>query len=162
MKLSKKLKLLILIIMNKKIIFDLNIIDNTAQQIIELIQKNKNQNKATMVFLKGNLGAGKTTLVQHIANILNIKDNIISPTFVISKEYKINNNFYFKKLIHIDAYRLEQKNDIFNIGLEQQINQPNNLIFIEWPEKLKNFQIKHIQLDFDILGENERRITVFD
>ena len=64
--------------------------------------------KATVVGLFGDLGSGKTTFSQALGKSLNINEVMTSPTFVIEKRYNLINNKY-SKLIHIDAYRLENK-----------------------------------------------------
>ena len=91
----------------------------------------KHKKQATVLSFVGNLGAGKTTFVKAMASDLGIKEDIISPTFVISKEYKIKKHKIFKKLIHIDAYRLKNKTDLNNIGFFEQIDDPTNLIIVE-------------------------------
>jgi len=97
--------------------------------------------KAKVIALSGELGSGKTTLTQELGRILGIENNIISPTFVIMKIYNIDSNsiYYssFKKLIHIDAYRLESFSELLKIGWQELIEDKDNLIIVEWPEKVK-------------------------
>lgn len=112
-------------------------LNSAALMIIEKINK-LNSNKAIVLALLGDLGAGKTTITKEIAKILGIKENISSPTFVIMKKYNTKNN-KFKKLIHIDAYRLEKEDEITNIGWDSIIKDKDNLIIIEWPEKVLGF-----------------------
>lgn len=112
-------------------------LNSVALMIIEKINK-LNSNKAIVLALLGDLGAGKTTITKEIAKILGIKENISSPTFVIMKKYNTKNN-KFKKLIHIDAYRLEKEDEITNIGWDSIIKDKDNLIIIEWPEKVLGF-----------------------
>ncbi len=64
-------------------------------------------NTGTVVALKGDLGSGKTTFTQAVGELLGIKENITSPTFVIEKIYPIAYEGY-KNFIHIDAYRLQR------------------------------------------------------
>jgi len=109
-------------------------LNKIANNLILKIIKNKKAT-ATVVALSGDLGSGKTNLTQEIASLLGIKENIISPTFVIMKKYKILNN-EFKNLIHIDAYRMEKSIELLNLNWKELISDKNNLIFIEWPEKV--------------------------
>lgn len=91
------------------------------------------------IFLfQGQLGAGKTTLIKLIAKKLNIKEKILSPTFILWQKYeiKIKNKKFF--LNHIDLYRVETK-DILKIGLKKEIKNPKNIFFIEWGEKLEKY-----------------------
>jgi tRNA threonylcarbamoyladenosine biosynthesis protein TsaE len=92
---------------------------------------------ATVLGLTGNLGGGKTALTKCVARSLGITEDVTSPTFVIMKSYEIQNNKW-KKLIHIDAYRLENGGDLEKLGFKDELNNPNNLIIIEWPELVKD------------------------
>ncbi|MFH1472864.1 MAG: tRNA (adenosine(37)-N6)-threonylcarbamoyltransferase complex ATPase subunit type 1 TsaE [bacterium] len=114
--------------------------------------------KASVVALQGDLGAGKTSFAQAIGLHLGIKESMQSPTFVIMKVYKINFK-NFKKLIHIDAYRLEKEKELLHLGWEEMIREPENLILIEWPENVKGIipsEAKLINLEF--VDENTRKI----
>lgn len=88
-----------------------------------------------VVALQGDLGAGKTAFAQEIGKILGVVDQMQSPTFVIEKIYAINFKG-FKRLIHIDAYRLEKDSELLHLGWEEITKEPENLIFLEWPENV--------------------------
>lgn len=106
-----------------------------------------------VVALHGDLGAGKTTFTQGIAKGLGIKKRIISPTFVIVRSYKIK-NFY-----HIDLYRTESKNDIEGLGIEEILKNPENIVVIEWAERLGNLlPKKRIDVSFEYVDEEKRKI----
>ena len=94
---------------------------------------------ATVVALGGDLGAGKTTLTQHIAKVFGIKTGVTSPTFVIEKIYGVpkKTKSKFSRLIHIDAYRLDSGRELDVLGWHDIVNDPKNLILIEWPENVK-------------------------
>ena len=110
--------------------------------------------------LYGDLGSGKTTFVQGLAKGLGIKRPIISPTFVIIRTYKIaykNLKFFY----HIDLYRTESERDIEGLGIEEIVNDPQNIVAIEWAEKMGRFlPRKRIDIRFAYLSESKRRITV--
>ncbi len=127
-----------------------------AEQIASSLIEEKRQ-KALIVGLYGNLGAGKTTFTKYFGNFLDIKEMIQSPTFVIQKIYKINKN-QFKNFIHIDAYRIEKDSEMLNIGWNEIIQKKENLIFIEWPENILNIINDHIKIFFEHISENERKI----
>lgn len=91
---------------------------------------------ARVVGLSGDLGSGKTTFVQGVARALGIPDQITSPTFVIMKSYELPASS-FKKMIHIDAYRLESARELEDLRFNELAHDPSNLIFIEWPERVK-------------------------
>ncbi len=122
----------------KKEIKNIDELKNFAKYFLENIKKNEVQKNAQIIILNGDLGSGKTTFVKQIAKILEIKNNINSPTFTISKKYKISKNKNWENLIHLDLYRLKNKKELSFIGLENDIKNEKNIIFIEWPEIAKN------------------------
>jgi len=132
-------------------------------QIVEKVFKKINEvssGKATVLTLSGELGAGKTRFTQEFGKMLGIKEKIISPTFVIMKIYKINSRAKtrFKKLVHIDAYRLDSSNELKTLDWTDLIEDKNNLIIVEWPERVKkcleNIPIYSIELEH--IDDNKR------
>lgn len=117
--------------------FELKQIKEIAKSLLKEIKKGDG-NGATILALFGDLGVGKTTITKEISSILGIKENVISPTFVIMKKYQTKDN-KFKNLIHIDAYRLDEHKDILVLGWEDMIKDKNNLIIVEWPEKIESY-----------------------
>lgn len=109
---------------------------NLAKEIIEKIKSQK-VNRAVVLTLSGDLGAGKTTFTKEIAKHFKIKKEIISPTFVIMKIYEVKDD-KFKNLIHIDAYRLEKGDDLKVLDWQRLINDKENLIVLEWPEMVES------------------------
>jgi len=113
----------------------------------EFVAGIKPRNRATVIGLSGDLGAGKTTFAQAVARELGVKESVTSPTFVIEKIYKLENQT-FEHLIHIDAYRLESGRELEKIGWREIAADPQNLILIEWPERVA-----------EILPPDTRKIT---
>jgi len=98
--------------------------------------------------LVGNLGAGKTTFVQFLAQALGVKENVNSPTFNIIKSYKIINQkspvahratgqAKIKNLVHIDAYRLNSPEELQALGVEEYFDDPCAITVIEWADRIK-------------------------
>ena len=116
--------------------------------------------RATIIALVGNLGAGKTTFTQGFAEGLGIKEKIQSPTFVILKEYKITSE-KFKYFYHIDCYRLKNEKDAKTIDLEEIIKNPENLVLIEWAERVKKILPKKqlLTIKFFHINEETRKIV---
>ena len=86
-----------------------------------------------MIVLRGDLGAGKTTLVKGIAAALGAAEaeDVTSPTFTLVHEYvgpKV-------KLYHLDLYRLETERELLTLGLEEMAEEPDALMLVEWGEK---------------------------
>ena len=86
--------------------------------------------------MRGELGAGKTTFVQALARELGITTVVQSPTYVLMKRYDISYR-NFKHLIHIDVYRLNGAKEFAALKPEEFLNDPTNLVCIEWPERVE-------------------------
>ncbi len=127
----------------------------TQQIAIKLakdILKKPTTKQAVVVALEGDLGSGKTTFIQGFAKGLGIKENITSPTFTIIKRY---DSFY-----HIDCYRLDKPEEILDLGWQEIISNPKNIIAIEWPKKIKPLLPKiTIWYRFKLINRNKREIV---
>jgi tRNA threonylcarbamoyladenosine biosynthesis protein TsaE len=114
---------------------------------------------AAIVGLFGDLGAGKTAFTKCVAEILGVSESVTSPTFVIEKIYTLDGQ-KFKRLIHIDAYRLEKGEELIKIGWREISEDENNLILIEWPEKVTEILPENmIKINFTFIDENTREIS---
>ncbi len=93
---------------------------------------------AALIGLSGHLGAGKTAFVKKAARLLGVAEEVTSPTFVLMKLYGLDqsNGYPWKRLIHIDAYRLETPEELEALGFEALASDPGNLIMVEWPENV--------------------------
>ena len=88
-----------------------------------------------LILLKGDLGAGKTTLTQGIAKGLNAKQSPTSPSFTIMQDYVFPNGIFR----HIDLYRLQDsKLEIDTMGLPELLTDEKAVTAVEWPERLHN------------------------
>ncbi len=131
---------------NMKIKFELN-------QLVEVSNKVKNHLSANVVLISGEMGAGKTTLIKQILSLLDVIDNVSSPTFSIINEYLTKND---QLIYHIDLYRIKSLNEIEGIGLFEYL-ESGNLCFVEWGEAIENL----IDLEFNkfiISKKNNSRI----
>lgn len=111
-----------------------------------------------VIALVGELGGGKTTFVQGLARGLGIKERIISPTFILRRDY----NGRSKKLVHVDLYRLEERveEEFKNLGIEDDLRE-GAVVVIEWADKLQGLLPPSvIWITFENLGGEERRIRV--
>lgn len=87
--------------------------------------------RAVVLGLSGSLGAGKTTLVQCIAEILGVSDVVTSSSFVLRSDY-ITTDTAFKQLIHIDAYRFEHADEVTAVGWDSVLAAAHTLVVVEW------------------------------
>ncbi len=153
----------------------------------DCLKKGPNLNGQAIIFaLSGDLGSGKTTFVQGFAKGLGITEKILSPTFVILKRFKIAKpkdqsariairprrisggnpksktvSPKFKNFYHIDCYRLKGPKEIRELGFEEIASDPNNIVMIEWAEKIKEALSKNIVvINFEFKDKNSREIII--
>jgi tRNA threonylcarbamoyladenosine biosynthesis protein TsaE len=105
--------------------FKLSEIANTAAEFVSVIADKK------VVAFHGEMGAGKTTFIHAICDVLSVKDVVGSPTFSIINEYKAGNG---DSIFHLDLYRLKDEQEAIAAGVEDCLYS-GNLCMVEWPEK---------------------------
>ncbi len=130
-----------------------------AQQIISLANK---LNKRIWI-LEGDLGAGKTTFIKAVCQILGVKEVVSSPTFALINEYEGNYDNQNTKLIyHCDFYRINDPNEVWELGIEEyfeKAEENGNYCFIEWASKIEPFlPEEYLQIDIEINQVTNSRI----
>ncbi len=111
-----------------------------------------------LVLLRGDLGAGKTTLVKGIAAAFRAADeeDVTSPTFTLIHEYRGE----AATLYHIDLYRIDTLRELDTLALDDLIAE-NSILLIEWGEKFARFQKERdVEIALERVGETDRRIRV--
>ncbi|HET7442652.1 MAG TPA: tRNA (adenosine(37)-N6)-threonylcarbamoyltransferase complex ATPase subunit type 1 TsaE [Terriglobales bacterium] len=111
-----------------------------------------------LVLLRGDLGAGKTTLVKGIAEAFQAasQENVTSPTFTLVHEYRAPK----ASLYHIDLYRVDTPRQLETLGLDDLVAE-NSVLLIEWGEKFPRFtRDRDVEIFLERVGENERRILI--
>ncbi|PNK01923.1 tRNA (adenosine(37)-N6)-threonylcarbamoyltransferase complex ATPase subunit type 1 TsaE [Cylindrospermopsis raciborskii S07] len=112
----------------------------------------------TVILLQGDLGAGKTTLVQAIGEGLGISDPIVSPTFTLINEYTDG----ILPLYHLDLYRLEPQ-DVANLYLEnywEGIDTTPGIVAIEWTERMPYLPHSYLKLILTYEKDNSRYVEI--
>jgi|SRR3989344_5002038 len=138
---------------------------NFAKKLVSDILRTAYDTRGTalVISLEGDLGAGKTTFTQGFADGLGIKEKIQSPTFVILKIYPLSSRRAkwenARYLVHVDAYRLQAK-DFKVLGWKEFIKNPNNIILVEWGNKIKNILPKNTIRIFFEHGKNSKERTI--
>jgi tRNA threonylcarbamoyladenosine biosynthesis protein TsaE len=131
-----------------------------GKKLAEKILKKELKRKPLLLFLEGELGSGKTAFVQGFAKGLGIGEKILSPTFVLIKKYPLKNMSY-KSFYHIDCYRLKKLKDLLDLGFEEIISNSQNIVALEWADKLKITLRKHpIKIKFKFINKNKRHILI--
>jgi tRNA threonylcarbamoyladenosine biosynthesis protein TsaE len=111
-----------------------------------------------LVLLRGDLGAGKTTLVKGIAAAFEAaeEEDVTSPTFTLIHEYRGPR----ANLFHIDLYRVDTQRELETLGLDD-LRTDNSILLIEWGEKFSRFvRERDVEIALERAGENDRRIKV--
>jgi tRNA threonylcarbamoyladenosine biosynthesis protein TsaE len=110
------------------------------------------------VLLRGDLGAGKTTLVNGIAAAFEAaaEEDVTSPTFTLIHEYRASK----VTLYHVDLYRVDTPRQLETLGLDDLIAD-NSILLIEWGEKFTRFERERdLEISLERIDENERRVLV--
>ena len=110
-----------------------------------------------VITLRGDLGAGKTAFTKALAKAMGIKSIVTSPTFTLMNEYDEG----IFPLYHFDMYRIENIEDIYELGFFDYFNSQNALIVCEWPEVIDDIlQKKGYDITILKLGETERKFII--
>lgn len=120
---------------------------NVAQQVVELLEGR------TVVLLRGEMGAGKTTLISRIAAYLEAEDVVTSPTFALVNQYEGRKC----RIFHFDFYRIEEIEEVFDLGYEEYFYS-GDLCLVEWPEKIEPLLPDDAMTVRITVGDDEHRI----
>lgn len=129
-------------------------------------QRKPSQPQATVIALQGDLGAGKTTFVQGFLKGLGLRKRAQSPTFIIMRRHATpggaRRRGQFKSVFHVDAYRLKKAAQMNVLDFATILKDPEHVILIEWPERIKRILPKHATwISFEHgKKENERKIII--
>jgi tRNA threonylcarbamoyladenosine biosynthesis protein TsaE len=112
-----------------------------------------------LVLLRGDLGAGKTTITKGIAAAFDaaLEDDVTSPTFTLVHEYRGPRVTVY----HIDLYRIETERELYTLGLDDILGDSNNVVLIEWGEKFPRMvRERDAEIRIERAGESERLIAL--
>ena len=108
----------------------------------------------------GEMGAGKTTLIEALCAAKGVKDRMGSPTFSIINQYSYTEAGKEKNIYHIDLYRLKDEEEIIQAGVEDCVYS-GSLCMIEWPQKAPQlFDENVVRVQLEPVSETERRIKI--
>ena len=114
-----------------------------------------------VVLLRGDLGAGKTTLAQGIARGLGVDGPVQSPTFTLIAEYPAAQLGQGGRFVHVDLYRLEGDAELRSIGLDECFDCSDCITVIEWPDRAGASEYpRHWSVWLESVGVDARRITI--
>ncbi|MDR1681235.1 MAG: tRNA (adenosine(37)-N6)-threonylcarbamoyltransferase complex ATPase subunit type 1 TsaE [Prevotellaceae bacterium] len=114
--------------------------------------------EARVVAFHGPMGAGKTTLIKALCNVLGVRDTVVSPSFALINEYRDANGC---PIYHFDFYRINSPAEAYDLGYEEYFYS-GNLCLIEWPEKIAGLlppQTLHLYIE---VTEHEQRTVLVE
>lgn len=133
-----------------KILATENELEKISNCLIEAAEEFK------IIVFRGDLGAGKTTLIKNMCNLLGVKGGVSSPSFSIVNEYETVDNV---GIFHFDFYRLNEEEEAYDIGVEDYFYS-GKLCLIEWPSKIESLlPDKRIEVKIT-MAEEGREFTI--
>ena len=114
-----------------------------------------------VILLAGQVGAGKTTLVQGLARGLSVEGYVQSPTFALAAEHS-GRTAEGEPIIlfHLDFYRLEGASDLDSFGYEEYLDAEDGVVVIEWPERISTLMLdEYLLIELRHLSESKRRLV---
>ncbi len=126
---------------------------------VDAFAKDLENKKKVVVLLQGDLGAGKTTFVQHLARKLGVESYTQSPTYTLLREYTMSTG---SKLYHMDLYRIAHIEELQSMGIWDTLFQQEGVYCIEWPELLLG-HLSHEELVYHLLlhsTEEKREVEI--
>jgi tRNA threonylcarbamoyladenosine biosynthesis protein TsaE len=142
-------------------------VSNSSRETIEIGEEiSRLLSSPTLLFLRGDLGAGKTTLVKGIAHALAAADpdEVTSPTFTMVHEYdgrrRVDGKDHDVKLYHIDLYRIEDERQLETIGFDELASE-DAILLVEWGEKFPSVVKRSDgEIQIEHAGGDTRNITL--
>lgn len=111
----------------------------------------------TVVALRGEMGAGKTTLVRALAEVMGVTDQVTSPTFALVNQYEGGQG---ERLYHFDFYRIDDVREAYDLGYEEYFYS-GDLCLVEWPEKVEPLLPEElVEVHIAVDSPTERTFTI--
>ncbi len=138
--------------MTIEIIYKLSELPQAVKKIIDTLK-----NAPHIWLFRGEMGAGKTTLVKEICRQLHVESCVQSPTFSIVNEYETTEG---EIIYHFDLYRLKNLREAIDIGIEEYLDS-KRLCLIEWPEQAEElWKMSHVNIEIFHNNENTRKLSI--
>ncbi|MEN9920912.1 MAG: hypothetical protein RL538_805 [Candidatus Parcubacteria bacterium] len=130
-----------------------------AKEILELV-KGRGNERAQVIALSGDLGAGKTAFTKALGQALGVAEEITSPTFTIMKGYETTDDI-FTHLVHMDAYRIEDEDELRPLRFAEILDTPKTLVVVEWARLVAGaIPPVALHLTFSVEDENTRTVQI--
>jgi tRNA threonylcarbamoyladenosine biosynthesis protein TsaE len=133
-----------------EVIFKLDNIRDAAEKLLAAAGSNK------VFAFHGEMGAGKTTFIHALCEVLQVKGTVSSPTFSIINQYSTEKN---QTIYHMDLYRLKDEHEAINAGIEDCLYSGNTCL-VEWPEKAPGiFPADTLHVTITLVASNTRKLN---
>lgn len=135
--------------------------ESEIESVVDVVLRTlKKGSGACILSLSGNLGAGKTAFTKALAKKMGITETITSPTFTIMKSYALPSHPFLETLTHIDAYRIDDVQEMIVLGFDEMVKDSTQLLCIEWPERIQPLLPSDVYvLTFSLHKDGTRTIT---
>jgi tRNA threonylcarbamoyladenosine biosynthesis protein TsaE len=138
-------------ICNMEVIFTLDGIRAAAEQLLELAAGKK------VLAFEGDMGAGKTTFIHALCEVMGVKDVVSSPTYAVINQYLTQSA---QTIYHIDLYRLRDEEEAVNAGVEDCLYSGHHC-FVEWPQRATGiFPGDTLYVSLAVIDDTTRKLTV--
>lgn len=136
-------------------------LEDLAREAVALVSMlEPKTSRATLVTLSGELGAGKTAFSQAVARALGVTEYVTSPTFVLAKTYDLPEGNSFRRLVHIDAYRLTSGKELTALDFARVMEDSRTLVLLEWPEMVEEaLPDTDIAITLELQPDESRTLT---
>ncbi len=139
--------------MKQIVVNNLQGLEAAASQVLSEMGQNK------ILAISGKMGAGKTTFIKALCNVLGVTDVVSSPTFSLVNEYVSEDN---GSIYHFDLYRLKKINEVYDIGYEEYFFS-DHFCFVEWPELiLELLPDSYVYLRIEVCDDDQRLLKLVD
>ncbi len=138
----------------------MDVLSRSTQETEELAKRVAGRLKpGDILALYGDLGSGKTTFTAFLVAALGIESRVQSPTFVILRKYLRSVPGGINTVNHLDLYRIQSKEELYDLGIGELFLEPNTITVIEWPKVAEELLPGNtIKINFEYIDENTRRI----
>lgn len=139
-----------------QISYSLSNIENAVDQFWQYAHQYR------VLAFSGEMGAGKTTFIHALCDLLGVEDTVSSPTFALINEYHFEKEQKDITIYHMDWYRLKSTEEAIQAGMEDCLLQPGAYSFVEWPEKAPEIlPHPHLQILIESTSRNERLLQAY-
>jgi tRNA threonylcarbamoyladenosine biosynthesis protein TsaE len=140
-------------------------LSTVAEKILKVATLRAHKTGAVIIALEGDLGSGKTALCKALATKLGIVESVTSPTYVVMKVYEVTPPFSetFTQLYHLDAYRIEDIDEMRPLHFSEVLAQSHALVCIEWAEHIASLlPVGTIFVHLSHVHNSDERIITID